>query len=146
MKKAFAIILMMCATLILLAHAVIPHHHHNDIACFTMPLAGDHGHHCEHHDTGHQHKHGDGHDADTESCSLNDLLVIIPDGYRQEMLLADLSQPVQSNALINTSSGLTDGRKIKNDICSSFRQKPYLPSSYPATIVAYSGLRAPPCC
>lgn len=145
MKKAFAIIMMMCATFILLAHAVIPHHHHNDIACFTLPLAGDHGPRCEHHDAGHQHKHSDGHDADTESCSLNDLLVIIPDGYRQEMLLAEFSQATQSNALISASSILTDGRKIKNDICSPFRQKPYLTSSYPASITACSGLRAPPC-
>ncbi|MDT8394303.1 MAG: DUF6769 family protein [Bacteroidales bacterium] len=146
MKKAFAIFLMMGAILILLAHAVIPHHHHNDIACFALPTAGDHDHQCEHHDAGHQHRHSDGQDTDTESCSLNDLLVIIPDSYRQEMLLAGFSQATLSNALISASSVLTDDPEVKNFDCSPFRQKPYLQFSYTASINACSGLRAPPNC
>lgn len=142
MKKALALFLMIVANFILLAHAVIPHHHHDEVACFTFPIEEHHGHECEHHDTGN--KHDD--DCDGDCCLLNDLLAIIPDGYKHDDLIFSILKDDHASSDILVNVYLSIQSKPLNKAAKTMRYRPYLAKLLPSAAGHGIGLRAPPSC
>lgn len=144
MRKAFAIFFILCANIILLAHAVIPHHHHDSIACFVIPIETDKHHDCDHHDAENHHQHDT--ECDGDCCLLNDLLAIVPDGYKQEQLFCcpASEQPIPSD--INFAGLLSGQDQVHECTLNVFKEPPFLIYSASYTPGSINGLRAPPTC
>jgi hypothetical protein len=144
LKKATAILFILCANIVLLTHAVVPHHHHDDIACFVLPVEEKHDHCCDHQDADHQEKHKPG--ASDDCCVLNDLIAIIPDANKQALITYDFSahQKIVTHYL---SILIPTGNELPIiNTRSYFRQEPVPADCRPASGTLGVGLRAPPYC
>ena len=142
MRKAFAIFIILLANIILLAHVVIPHHHHDSIACFVAPLENEEHHDCDHHDTDKRH------DAECEGdcCLLNDMLVIIPHGYKHEQLYWLISNEGSGLNFISLGNLSPELDPPSNPFVKAFKDPPYLFHKTSARPGSVYGLRAPPTC
>ena len=143
MRNAIAIFLILCANIVLLAHVMIPHHHHDNIACFVLPVEEEHDNCCDH-ETDHKAQHES--NTDDDCCILNDILAIIPDGYKQdnqhlEFKCQEIIIGLEAFDLVSLEEN-TSNIKFLN----AFREKPYLENSYGVFATQSLGLRAPPIC
>ena len=143
MRKAIAILLILSANIVLLAHVMIPHHHHDNIACFVIPVEEEHDNCCDH-DTDHKAQHES--NSSDDCCILNDLLAIIPDGYKQEnfnfeFIFREINFGIEASDINFLAENTTF-----NKFHIAFRVKPYLENSYEVFATQSLGLRAPPAC
>ena len=144
MRNAIAIFLILCANIVLVAHAVVSHHHHDNIACFIF--AEEHGHDdsCSHDDANHQQKHDAGNDNDC--CTLNDILAIIPDYYKQENQSFDFIGRDNNTNHYFSITFIQEDTDDQPDYLIAFRQKPYLANSFKTIVARSHRLRGPPSC
>ena len=143
MKKKISKILLLSACFILLAHAIIPHHsHYNRPVCFYGAFNIEH---CDHYDHYIDHQSheccGHHHGVDHGLCVISDFF-----SPRQVQEL-DIHLDIDLFSFISTDFIFIDNSIVPTELTGlPFRQRPFIFTYHDASLIYFSGLRAPPVC
>ena len=122
MKRVLSLSFFLLTGIVILAHAIIPHHHHNGISFISEATQPEH-------------------DDEHENCLFSKVYIRVSND-KQTFRLHDFDFDLLASVLILSSDVIIP--QTNDDVCFTFRQRPYLLFDYTEFITRSSGLRAPP--